>query len=162
MEATNSKENTFNRAQKTIKELRMKELSQNTGDSLAQYAYELEKERDKQETIIKGLTKKIEKLTEKLQDLENSLKPTHKYEGYPKDKDFIGKLIFVLSKNTPGMSFEDITSAFTLLEPGLKDQWLNPNKSISKIISRACRFGVVLRAKLYGNNGQFVYSLAKT
>jgi hypothetical protein len=47
------------------------------------------------------------------------------------------------------MTFDEIVEAFYMLEPDLDEQWRSPNKSISKIISSAVKFGVIERSKLY-------------
>lgn len=96
----------------------------------------------------------------KYEELENSIKTTSKYSGYNPNKDFIEKLLFILSRNEPRMTFEEIMEAFYTLEPNIDDRWREPNKSISKIISRACKFGAVLRQKKYGEHGDNVYSLS--
>ena len=110
---------------------------------------------------IERLKYENEKLLKKMEDLENAQKPTHTYAGYPKHKDFIAKLLFILSKNKAEMTFDDIVKAFFLLENDLDEKWRSPNKSISKIISRACNFNMVIRKKVYGNNGYYVYGLLK-
>jgi hypothetical protein len=110
---------------------------------------------------IKKLTNEKEKLKAKIIETENAKQPTHKYEGYPRNKDYIAKLLFILSKNETDMTFEDIVKAFYLMETDLNEKWRNPNKSISKIISRACKFQVVIRKTAYGNSGYYIYGLFK-
>ena len=108
---------------------------------------------------IKKLTDEKKKLSSKLDELEKLNKPVNKYADYPKDKDYIAKLLFILSKNETAMTFEDIANAFFKLEHDLNERWRNPNKSISKIISRACKFQVIKREKVYGNVGCYGYCL---
>jgi hypothetical protein len=119
------------------------------------YANELKKSLKE----IKRLSYENERLKNKIEDLENQKKPNHKYEGYPINKDYIAKLLFILSKNDTEMTFEDIAAAFLFLENDLHEKWRNPNKSISKIISRAYNFQMITRKKMYGNNGVYVYGL---
>jgi hypothetical protein len=90
------------------------------------------------------------------------VKPVNKYTGYPSNKDFIAKLQFILCQNSDPLSFEEILTAFCSLEPRLNYLWRNPRKSISKIISRACKFGVISRRKVFGAYGAFVYVIGKS
>jgi hypothetical protein len=110
---------------------------------------------------IKKLSDEKEKLITKIEDLEKTKQPLHihKYDGYPINKDYVAKFLFILSKNETDMTFEDIVSAFYQMETDLDERWRNPNKSISKIISRACNFQVVTRKKAYGNSGCYIYGL---
>jgi hypothetical protein len=110
---------------------------------------------------IKKLDYEKGRLHTKLEELENAKNPAYKYSGYPRDKDFISKLLFILTKNETAMTFEDIVNAFFQLETNLDEKWRNPNKSISKIISRACSFHAITRKKMYGNNGYYIYELLK-
>jgi hypothetical protein len=99
-------------------------------------------------------SRKLQKRTEELQKVK---KPTDRYAGYPLKKDYIAKLKFILERNKREMTFDEIVEAFYLVETDLNEKWRNPNKSISKIISRAVRFGVVIREKKFGEYGGFVY-----
>lgn len=150
------------RVKETMAERRIEELLEHSQEKLAGYAQKLEYEYQKREREllkeIEKLESKNEKLQKRIEQLENEKKPTHKYSGYPANKDYIEKLLFILSSNKASMTFEEIVSAFYLLEPSLNDQWRNPNKSISKIISRAVGFGVIKRSKIYGEHGCFVYA----
>lgn len=55
------------------------------------------------------------------------------------------------------MSLDEIVEVFFQRETDLEEKWRNPKKSISKIISRAVRFGAVLRKRIYGEHGLYVY-----
>jgi len=124
-------------------------------DAALYLAEELKDALNENKTLARDKTK----LENKIKELEESQKPLPKYSNYPYDKDYIAKLVFILSKSETVMTFEDIVNAFLQLETDLDEKWRNPRKSISKIISRACSFQVVCREKAYGYNGYYVYGL---
>ena len=129
-------------------------------EKLLEFAYELSKAYYKQEKRIETLQDELEKLQKRIENLQKPKKPADKYAGYPMKKDYIAKLKFILERNKRAMSFEEIVEEFFQLESDLNERWRNPNKSISKIISRACRFGTILRSKAYGNHGYFTYNVS--
>lgn len=150
---------TGDKVKRVMTERRIKELLERPPEVIAEFAHKLELEYNKHVREIEHLTLKNEKLQKRITELENAKKPTHKYSGYPVNQDYITKLHFILSRNKNNTTFEEIVNAFYLLEPDLDEKWRNPNKSISKIISRACKFGAILRQKIYGEYGNFVYSV---
>lgn len=161
MRMEKSKSEDTKKARRILDSVRMSELLRFSAEVLAKHIISLEKELVRDEIEINSLLKKNQELEERIEKLEKPPDPMAMYNDYPKEKDFIGKLLFILSKNKGALTFEEIYEVFSALEPDLEDRWTNPGKSISKIISRACKFGVVSRAKIYGNYGNYNYYLTQ-
>ncbi|HKC66772.1 MAG TPA: hypothetical protein VKG26_00945 [Bacteroidia bacterium] len=149
----------FEDTKKLINALSEEKLNNYDKDELIEISLGLADELKKVFREMKRLTVEKEKLKAKVEELGTPKQPVTKYEGYPRNKDYIAKLLFILSKNETDMTFEDIVKAFYLMESDLDERWRNPNKSISKIISRACNFQVVMRKKAYGNSGYYIYGM---
>jgi len=145
-----------NRAKSTLFDLRVKELMEKEKETLAKYSAKLEIEYEKQEKKYEAALKENEKLRA---EKESSKKEQYKYEGYDKSKELLEKIIFILKKNKSGMSFTEVKDTLLSLEPELKYRWGNPNKSITHLLSKGCRFKVLVRLKKYGDEGSFVYNL---
>lgn len=161
MDVNEIKPDPFADTRKLLSKISEDVLKEKDPETLMELSLGLAQELRKTLRIIIRLEADKEKLELSIKGLQEAQKPAYKYAGYPGQKDFIAKLIFILSKNDQGMSFEDIVSAFFDLEPDLKDRWTNPAKSISKIISRACKFSVIDRRKAYGEHGYFAYSIPR-
>lgn len=144
------------KAKSALFELRVKELMEKEKETLAKYSAKFEIEYDKLEKKHEAALKEIEKLRE---EKESPNKEQNKYEGYDKSKELLEKIIFILKRNKSGMSFAEVKDTLLTLEPELKYRWGNPNKSITHLLSKGCRFKVIVRLKKYGDAGNFVYNL---
>lgn len=129
-------------------------------DRLLEFAYEAAKACNKHEKQLEKQQSEIDRLKKQIEELQKPKVPVDTYAGYPAKKDYIAKLRFILERNKRPMSFDEIAEAFFKLESDLDEKWRNPNKSISKIISRAVRFRVVNREKKYGGFGEYRYKIA--
>jgi hypothetical protein len=138
------------------------ELEKYDAEFLLDFSIKVSKSLDWSVKQLKRLLQEKEKLIKRCEELEKINKSVNKYADYPRNRDLISKLQFILSKNGDPLPFDEIVAAFQLLEPDLNYFWRNPRKSISKIISRACKFGVIVRRKIFGSHGSFVYTIDKS
>lgn len=145
-----------NRAKSTLFDLRVKELMEKDKETLAKYSAKLEIEYEKLEKKHETALKEIERLRS---EKESAKKERNKYEGYDKSKELLEKIIFILKRNKSGMSFIEVKDALLSLEPELKYRWGNPNKSVTHLLSKGCRYKVIIRSHKHGDYGNFVYNL---
>jgi hypothetical protein len=146
------------KAKKDLANYRLNELRTKSPEILAQFAYQLECEWQKQEIIIKRLTTKVEKLEKEKESLLYEKNPLHKYAGFNKNAEGTEKIRFILERNKASMTFKEIMGTFLLLEPELKERWGNINKSISYLLAKACIYKAITKAKKYGERGYYIYS----
>lgn len=147
-----------NRAKNTLFEYRVRELMEKEKETLAKYSAKLEIEYKKLEKKYEGALKEIEKLKA---EKENAKKERNKYEGYDKSKELLEKIVFILKRNKAGMSFTEVKDTLLSLEPELKYRWGNPNKSITHLLSKGCKFAVLVRSHKFGSYGTFVYTVSQ-
>lgn len=100
----------------------------------------------------------VQRLRNRVRELENAQKPQFKYQGYDKSKGWIFKLCFILERNGQKMTFKQLKEAFLILEPDLKDRWINVDNYISQILHSAAVRGAIEKAKSVRERG-FYYTL---
>lgn len=149
---------------KFLKEQRIREFKELPLDSLCEFAYQLKIGWDKRNKIIEKLKAEIEKknliIEEKdkaIEDLKRKKNPVHKFEGYDKSKTGVEKIQFILERNKKGMSYNEIKDTLLLLEPELTERWANVNRAITDLLTKACKYKVIIKTEMYGK--RFLYGL---
>ncbi|HWY34916.1 MAG TPA: hypothetical protein VNX68_09730, partial [Nitrosopumilaceae archaeon] len=151
---------------KFLKEQRIRELKELPLVTLCEFAYQLEIGWDKKNRTIEKLNSEIEKKNfiigerdKAIEDLKRKKNPAYKFEKYDKSKTGVEKIQFILECNNKGMSYNQIKDTLLLLEPELKEQWANVNRAVTDLLSKACKYGAIVKSKIYGNHGYYCYSL---
>lgn len=134
----------------TRKELRAKGL-----EGVIDITLDLDKELLSLSKLYEDSQTEVQKLRNRVRDLENAQKPEFKYQGYDKSRGWVFKLCFILERHAQKMTFKQLKEAFLTLEPDLNDRWINVDNYISQILHSATVRGAIEKIKCLRERGYY-------
>ncbi|HWY36965.1 MAG TPA: hypothetical protein VNY73_00300, partial [Bacteroidia bacterium] len=158
MSRDKSSKKPFSRAEGINEKKRIDEILKKPPEAVAIYVYRLEKMYDELEATNLELKSKVKNLSSELETQRrlnkgndnNKKNPANKYVGYDKSKTGVEKVRFIIERNKKKMTFLDVKTTLLLLEPELKERWGNIDKSVTDLLFKANKYGLISRAKEYG------------
>lgn len=143
------------KAQRLLDGYTRKELSAKGLESVIDITLDLDKKLLSLSKLYEGSQIEVQKLRNRVRDLENAQKPQFKYQGYDKSKGWVFKLCFILERNAQKMTFKQLKDAFLALEPDLNDRWINVDNYISQILHSASVRGAIEKIKSLRERGYY-------
>jgi len=145
------------KAQKILDEINLNKLLSKDREIVARMCIDYDTQLREADKVISKLEKDIERMERVIESLKNAQNSDFKYAGFDKSKTLIEKIRFVLERNKTNMTYQEIKDTLLSLNPELNERWGNANKAVTHLLSKACRYGAIVKSKIYGNHGYYCY-----